>query len=239
MQKKDLDVESLISEIRTEDHDYFKSSVPRYKRLKNFFQEKPAGKVLDLGCSPGHNAIILSRIGFEVLGIDLNDFYLPKYNPNWFNEFNRLTWNIEDKNLPFESNSFDYVIFTEVLEHIAIKHPKEIFQEIRRVLKPNGFLYITTPNVACFSNMLTLLLGDNIFWKPIMFYGSTDRHNREYTWKEVRDILLEAGFKTMIFKFFTTWSNNKKYPLNIISFLIKTNLNSRLIDNTIEVIIIK
>ena len=46
--------------------------------------------------------------------------------------------------LPFEDNYFDSVLMTEVLEHVA--SPESVFQEISRVLKPGGTLYLTTPS---------------------------------------------------------------------------------------------
>jgi SAM-dependent methyltransferase len=45
--------------------------------------------------------------------------------------------------LPFEGESFDCVICTEVLEHCA--EPHEVMQEIARVLKPGGHVFLTTP----------------------------------------------------------------------------------------------
>lgn len=178
-------------------------------------------------------------MGFHVTGLDLNDQWIPLYNPQWFKEFDRIICDIEKNPIPFESNSFDYVIFTEVLEHVAIKHPKEILEEIVRILKPDGILYLTTPNVSNLSYILTLLVGNNIFWDPEIFYGSLDRHNREYTWKEVKKILLESGFMDVKLSFFSTWSNNKGLPLSIIRLIISKNFNNRLIDNTIEAFGIK
>ena len=45
--------------------------------------------------------------------------------------------------LPFESESFDLVLCTEVLEHC--RKPEDVLAEIARVLKPDGFLFLTTP----------------------------------------------------------------------------------------------
>lgn len=47
--------------------------------------------------------------------------------------------------LPFASESFDTVLCTEVLEHVTAPHV--LFQEVRRVLKPNGHLVLTVPQV--------------------------------------------------------------------------------------------
>ncbi len=50
--------------------------------------------------------------------------------------------------LPFKDNSFDAVVFSEVIEHVW--NPKSMLDEISRVLTKNGRLYLTTPNVLDF-----------------------------------------------------------------------------------------
>lgn len=48
-------------------------------------------------------------------------------------------------NLPFDENSFDTVLFMEVIEHLTKDDAKQILDEITRVLKPGGHLVLTTP----------------------------------------------------------------------------------------------
>ena len=50
--------------------------------------------------------------------------------------------------LPFETNSFDIVTFREVIEHV--EDEQKALREIKRVLRPNGYLLITTPNLYNF-----------------------------------------------------------------------------------------
>ena len=100
--------------------------------------------------------------------------------------------------IPFEDNLFDAVYFTEVLEHIAVTNPTVIFTEIRRVLKPNGLLVFSTPNICNLSNIYALMNDINIFWASEIFYGSLDRHNREFTPKEVQALHQNAGFAEII-----------------------------------------
>lgn len=70
-------LQEIYSEVLTEGEKiYFCSSIVRYKHLLNFFVNKKRGLVLDLGCSPGHNTMILTKLGFRVVGIDLNRIYL-------------------------------------------------------------------------------------------------------------------------------------------------------------------
>ena len=46
--------------------------------------------------------------------------------------------------IPFDKNTFDYVICTEVIEHTV--NPKQAVKELSRVLKPGGILILTVPN---------------------------------------------------------------------------------------------
>jgi SAM-dependent methyltransferase len=200
---------------REDERTYFGSSIMRYHHLIDFFQGRK-GRILDLGCSPGHNTMILAKMGIKVVGIDLNKHYLAKYNPSWFHLFDLIFCNVERSDLPFRNDSFDYVLFTEVLEHIAIKKPSVIISEIYRVLRPGGVLYLTTPNVAHWTNIVALLLNKNIFWNPSNFYGSLDRHNREYTSPEVVDALTDGGFKDIQLDFYNAHSNwNSEMPKSI------------------------
>lgn len=234
-----FNIYSLLEEIRPEDKDYFLSSVPRYQRFLSYYETVANGSsktILDVGCSPGHLAIAIARSGHKVTGIDLNDEYLVKYNPGWLGEITRIKWNIETDRLNFPDQSFDCILFTEILEHIAITHPRILLADLYRMLKPGGVLYITTPNVSCFTNILHLLRNKNIFWDQDIFYGSLDRHNREYTSEDVEKALKYAGIANYRINFFSTWSNTKPAPAMLIKFLVEHNMNKRLIDNTIEAI---
>ena len=48
-------------------------------------------------------------------------------------------------NLPFKDNSFDTILFMEVIEHLTVDDAKRILAEITRVLRPGGYLILTTP----------------------------------------------------------------------------------------------
>ena len=155
--------------------------------------------VLDVGNAPGHVAIGFSLLGHDVRGLNLNADWRSTYpSEEWYEKFNVIEHDIEKAALPFAESSFDAVLFTEVLEHVGITHPSKIVAEICRVLKPGGVLIFSTPNVCNISNLYALLTGANIFWGPSIFYGSLDRHNREYTPREVDELMFGAGLKQVI-----------------------------------------
>jgi 2-polyprenyl-3-methyl-5-hydroxy-6-metoxy-1,4-benzoquinol methylase len=190
---------------------YLESSLPRYKfavdRLLKYVPVGPA-RILDVGCAPGYLGILLDTLGYRVHGIDLNEGWFDEYpGREWLGFLNVQACNVEESPLPFPAESFDSVMFTEVLEHIAITDPRRILAELRRVLKPGGYLFLTTPNVANLANVIALARGQNIFWAPEIFYGSTDRHNREYTPDEALAIVSAAGFR-IVERFLFNGPNN-------------------------------
>lgn len=63
----------------------------------------------------------------------------------------------QDARLPFENGSFDLVICTQVLEHML--WPQNLLREMARVLRPNGSLIASVPNIASLSYRAAWLLG--------------------------------------------------------------------------------
>lgn len=119
------------------------------KRAEIIFQciEKYKPKrILDAGCGRGFYLYGINSYKFvkEIHGIDINEKYL-KIAKN-INQDKRVK--IKKSNiykLPYENNSFDLIICSEVLEHL--KDDKKALKELHRVLKPNGKLIITVPNL--------------------------------------------------------------------------------------------
>lgn len=177
--------------------DYFKCSRARFFHiLRLALKILPRGShLLDIGHAPGYLAEALHLSGYSVSGINLSEEWNSTYpDPSYLDRFNVLASDIEKNGLPYHDQVFDGIVFTEVLEHIAIKHPEDILPEFKRVLKPGGVILFSTPNVCNLSNILALASGENVFWPTSIFYGSTDRHNREWTPSEVKQLFLNAGF---------------------------------------------
>jgi len=102
-------------------------------------------------------------------------------------------FNLEESRFPYETGSFDVVVFCEIIEHLLM-NPVHTLKEIRRVLKPGGLLVVTTPNVARMNNVLAMADGLSIY-DPYSGFGPYGRHNREFTMHELVELLKFSGFE--------------------------------------------
>lgn len=121
-----------------------------------------------------------------------------------------ISCDIETENLPFADNTFDEILLNEVFEHLRID-PIHTLQEVRRVLRPNGRLWLSTPNLRSLKGIVNFLykaeawsvVGEGVYaqYKHLRDTGWMG-HVREYTAHEVTDFLAHIGFKieTVIFR---------------------------------------
>ncbi len=107
---------------------------------------------LDIGCGSGrHTAALYDLDRCFAVGADTNleDLAEAREKLNWHNDFSPHhsgCWSLSGADithLPFKDQSFDLVVCSEVLEHIA--DDKTAIQECFRVLKPGGYLVISVP----------------------------------------------------------------------------------------------
>ncbi len=112
--------------------------------------------ILDSGCGEGFllNRLQEEAIGKSLMGIDISEDAV-NLGKLLFPNLDLRVGNIYK--LPLESNSYDIVICTEVLEHL--KDPKSALKEIVRVSKK--YVILSVPNEPIFS-LKNLLVGRNI-----------------------------------------------------------------------------
>lgn len=70
-----------------------------------------------------------------------------------------VSWNLARIPFPFESDSQEEIVFTEVMEHLPAGSERSVIQEISRILAPGGLLVLSVPN----NNIVSKLL-DPIYW---------------------------------------------------------------------------
>jgi len=92
---------------------------------------------------------------------------------------------LNEKEYSLTSNSFDTIVAGEIIEHLD--HPMLFLEECKRILKPDGRLIITTPNM----NSITYILG--------IVKNIDKRHYHCHAWNiDLFDALVDrAGFKVI------------------------------------------
>ncbi|MBB3859409.1 2-polyprenyl-3-methyl-5-hydroxy-6-metoxy-1,4-benzoquinol methylase [Novosphingobium hassiacum] len=180
------------------DSDEFRCSRDRYLTMASIVHVRlSCGSRLLVGyAAPGHLPLLLEKAGYDVSVFDPNPHWRERYNPKaladrWPSE----VLDLDGGGLSAATGSVDAVVLTGVLERLFMHHPRAMVAEVRRVLRPSGLVILTTPNVCNISNVVSLLQGNNVFWDTDIFYGGTDRHNREYTPREARALFEGNGFE--------------------------------------------
>lgn len=187
--------------------EYFLIHQDRYKFVLEEIQNLnlPEGaKILDIGCYPPHLFSTLQALGYEVWGI------ASKHEP--VKNEKVVALNLETDKLPFKENFFELILFSEVIEHLVVS-PKVYLPKLKKILKKGGLILITTPNAAHLKNRMKLLLGKNPSFSLNQLYETKlgdesvyYRHNREFTFDELKQILKDSGFKIVTHKFFSAYS---------------------------------
>ena len=96
-------------------------------------------RILDIGCGSGALLESLASRGYsDLCGVDITP-------PARSNNFRFETCDLDYFRLDHEAETFDLLLAIEVIEHI--ENPGLWLQEVRRLLKPNGSILISTPNI--------------------------------------------------------------------------------------------
>lgn len=113
----------------------------RLKRILQLFEE--SNKVLDIGCDGGYYTSLLAKKSKLTIGVDYSPSLLGQAMMS-YKGGDRLEFVLMDAlHLGFADRSFDAVTSFDVIEHLM--NDDEFLDEIYRVLKPGGFILITTP----------------------------------------------------------------------------------------------
>lgn len=184
-------------------------------------------KILEVGCGNGYYLSLLTRLGVKtnLTGID-NDRLALKNAPRFVQDKKvKLMWADASK-LSFPDNSFDKVVMSEVIEHVA--NEEAVLREVFRVLKKRGILALTTCN-----------LDYPFFWDPVnwilqhffkthiksgFWAGTWNQHLRLYKTSQIERLIKNAGFTIEQSESLTSWCLPfNHYAVNFIAKLFYAN----------------
>lgn len=140
-----------------------------YEEVIEAWRDEDIAIVLDAGCGSGYGTALLRNAGWIASGVDVSPtavaFASQTYGPHFRTAC--LT------GLPQADGSACAVVAVESIEHV--EDDARAMAEFRRVMRPGGLLYLTTPEARPDRNV-------------------SPYHVREYTEAELRDLVEGAGF---------------------------------------------
>ncbi|MBI4834625.1 MAG: class I SAM-dependent methyltransferase [Planctomycetes bacterium] len=111
------------------------------RRLRGIMKFKRSGKILEIGCATGGFLDVAREYGWEPYGVEISP-WASDYARNKLG-LNVVTGNLEDASFP--DSFFDVIAMYHVLEHLPL--PKQAIQKAARLLKADGLLVITVPDI--------------------------------------------------------------------------------------------
>lgn len=143
--------------------------------------------VLEVGCACGASLLKIKNLypNSNLYGIEFNE-----NSASIAKHFAKVdAYDIEAAELNYNENSFDYIIFGDVLEHL--KDPSKVIVNMKRYLKEDGSLLISLPNIMHYSVIFPLLNGNFTYEDA----GILDRtHLKFFTKNEIIKMVSSAGY---------------------------------------------
>ncbi len=137
--------------------------------------------ICDIGCGAGEISRLLSEDGATITCLDGDSNNVKRAREQGFDA---TVVNLE-QGVPLETDHYDLVVMLEVIEHIC-KAEKLLF-EVARILKPGGYLLISTPNIGFPLYRVRFLLTAALFMEGV--------HFRFFNKNSFQHILNDSGFK--------------------------------------------
>ena len=179
-----------------ESNDYYIFDKERYWRSLEFFQRlnvaHPA-KILEIG---GGQMAVLCKALFN------DDCVVGDVSKEFFGPLERqgiacVECNLMSSQYPDAAGQFDVVFLLEVIEHLPVP-PYAIFEKLKAFLKPEGVLFLTTPNLFRLRNVIRMILGRE-FLDRFMYPepGCGLGHQLEYSADHIRWHIERAGLQVI------------------------------------------
>ncbi|MDD1776995.1 MAG: class I SAM-dependent methyltransferase, partial [Candidatus Helarchaeota archaeon] len=121
--------------------------------------------LLEVGCATGELLALARSRGASTIGLEISDYAAEVAKSR--HGLDVRVGSLESQQ--FTSNTFDLVIALEVIEHVP--SPITFLREISRILKPGGFVCLSTPNYRCARRWGERWMGFQMSFEHIYFFS--------------------------------------------------------------------
>jgi SAM-dependent methyltransferase len=159
------------------EYQYF--SLQRGRSVLNHLCKKVdawSGTVVDLGCGPGHMLNFMLERKIQCMGLDTSVNSISKANNRLSSDPHFLGARLmkDFDVLPLEDASVSGILLMETIEHLFTDKIPTLMAEIRRILKPGGFVFVTTPNNENLKAKEVVCTGCGCVFHPVQHMQSFD-----------------------------------------------------------------
>ena len=152
----------------------------------SFHGRRGAGRLLDVGCNEGRGLSLYAKNGFQVEGLELNEAAAALARRRGFRVYTTPLGQFSPR------EPYDVVVLANVLEHAW--DPVMMLAEVRRLLRPEGEVWISCPNAAS-------------LWRRVFGRAWVNWHVPFHLWhfssKTLQELLNLADFSILSIKTFT------------------------------------
>jgi 2-polyprenyl-6-hydroxyphenyl methylase/3-demethylubiquinone-9 3-methyltransferase len=197
----EYDLQEIYGQVR--DLGYFYAYENRRREALALIAEvlAPPARILDIGAAQGNFSLQLAEMGYEVTWNDLRA-ELAEY-VRLKHERGSLQFAVGSAfELKF-AQPFDAVLITEIIEHVA--HPDDFLLRVGRLVRPGGYIVMTTPNGGYFRNPLPRFSDcpDPGVYEAMQFKPDADGHIFLLHTDEVSVLAERAGLRVDRLEVFT------------------------------------
>jgi 2-polyprenyl-3-methyl-5-hydroxy-6-metoxy-1,4-benzoquinol methylase len=208
------DLEEIFEEISHRGYAYAYQNRHR-TTLRLVTDVVPVGsRILDIAAAQGNFSLRLAELGYDVtwndLRADLAEYVRLKHE---YGNISFAPGNAFEIGFP---TPFDAVLITEVIEHVA--HPDDFLRTIATLVKPGGYVVMTTPNGAYFRNSLPMFseCPDPSVYESVQFKPNADGHIFLLHPHEVEPLAARAGLKIDELLLFTNPLTNGHMKMEVL-----------------------
>ena len=155
-----------------------------HSQIINWIRDERPVEVLEVGTASGYLSAEMTSLGCNVTGIEQDSGMAELARPHCRTMVVADIEALEIDNL----GPFDAIVFGDVLEHL--RDPRSVLEHLSRLLKPDGKILISLPNVANIWVRLNLLFGRFNYSRVGIIDES---HLRFFTLKSAKELAADAG----------------------------------------------
>jgi 2-polyprenyl-3-methyl-5-hydroxy-6-metoxy-1,4-benzoquinol methylase len=162
--------------------------------------------ILDLGTGSGNFELKYAKKMDTIVGIDYNDqainFLKNKLLEKKIKNIRLIHADLRKISKVKIKQRFDLIVSIDVIEHLKINDAKKLVSNIKRFLKPNGFVCIITPNYKS-----PWLFIEKVLDKFTIFpHFDGEQHLAKFYRENLKNIFVKFGFKPILFSTFNLFS---------------------------------